>query len=113
MTISPSYNYHSRLWFACFIVIMINVNIIFLFCRTLEPVYDYLPDDIEYDTPVVNTNVPVTIETSYVNTKLKEPQQAEPMHSLNEPVHNDLPDDMEYETPVVINNVPVTTETNC
>ena len=89
-----------------------HVNIIFSFFRTLEPVYDYLPDDMEYDTPVVNTNIPVTTESNYVNTILKEPQQLEPMHSLNEPLHNNSPDDVEYETPVVITNVPVTTETN-
>ena len=42
------------------------------FCSILEPIYDYIPDDMEYETPVVNNDVPMTTETNYVKTKLNE-----------------------------------------
>ena len=42
------------------------------FCSILEPIYDYIPDDMEYETPVVNNDVPMITETNYVKTKLNE-----------------------------------------
>lgn len=64
---------------------------------------------MEHDRPVVITNVPVTIDRDYVNTK--QTQSLEPIHTLNEPLYENLPYTIEYETPVVNDNVPVATGT--
>ena len=55
---------------------------------------------MEYETPVVNNNVPVTIERDYINIR-----QIQSLDTLNEPLYNNPPKNMEYETIVVDDNV--------
>ena len=66
MTLSPCYDYHSRVWFTHFTVILINVDMFFS-CRILEPINVRQPDHMEYDRPVVNTNVLLSTDRDYVN----------------------------------------------
>ena len=63
---------------------------------------------MEYETPVVNTNVPVDTETN-VNIKSNETQQVEPMHLLNEPPCDKQPDNKENDTMTVDDNVSLNT----
>ena len=48
---------------------------------TSEPIYDNPSDNVDYETPVVNNNVPVITERDYVNVIPKESQQIEPIHT--------------------------------
>ena len=59
-----------------------------------EPLQDKQPDDMVYETMIVNAVVPVATETNLVNTKFNEIQQVKPMHLLNEPLHDKLVIDM-------------------
>ena len=55
---------------------------------------------MEYETPVVNNNVPVTTERNCINIR-----QIQSLDTLNEPLYNNPPKNMEYETIVVDDNV--------
>ena len=59
---------------------------------------------MEYETPVVNINVPVATETND-NMKVNETQQVEPIHLLNEPPYEKQPDNMENNIMIVDDNV--------
>ena len=48
---------------------------------TSEPIYDIPSDNVDYETPVVNNNVPMITERDYVNIIPKESQQMEPIHT--------------------------------
>ena len=43
-----------------------------------EPLHDKQPIDMEYETMIVNSDVPVAIKTNHANTKLKETRQVKP-----------------------------------
>ena len=53
----------------------------YFYYRTPEPIYDNASDNVDYETPVVNNNVPVITERDYVNIIPKESQQMEPIHT--------------------------------
>ena len=48
---------------------------------------------MEYETPVVNNDVPVTTERDYINTR-----QIQSLDTLNDPLYNNPFKNMEYET---------------
>ena len=43
-----------------------------------EPLHDKQPIDMEYETVIVNSDIPVAIKMNHANTKLKETRQVKP-----------------------------------